>query len=150
MNAVLFDKKTQEDSLERRYFITNMPTWGGARIAHAIRSHWIVENGLHWTLDVVFDEDRSRKRVGNAAENYSRLMRVIMNLLKKGRQRPGFDKPLIRKRKLAAWNTSELERILFDLPSENNSIEHFTPLFSFCHIPNASALAPPGFPAGLL
>ena len=53
-----------------------------ARIAYAIRSHWAVENGLHWALDVVFDEDRSRKRVGNTAENYSRLMRVVMSLLK--------------------------------------------------------------------
>lgn len=115
-----FNKKTQEESIEKRYFITNMPRGEVARIAHAIRSHWAVENGLHWTLDVVFDEDRSRKRVGNAAENYSRLMRVVMSLLKRDRQRPGFDKPLRRKRKLAAWNTAELERILFGLPGENN------------------------------
>ena len=69
---------------------------------------------------MVFDEDRSRIRVGNAAENYSRLMRVVMSLLKKDRQRPGFDKPLRRKRKLAAWNTEELERILFGLTGETN------------------------------
>lgn len=69
---------------------------------------------------ILDDEDRSRKRVGNAAENYSRLMRVVMSLLKRDRQRPGFDKPLRRKRKLAAWNTVELERILFGLPGENN------------------------------
>ncbi len=89
-----------------------------ARIAQAIRSLWSVENSLHWALDVVFDEDRSRKRVGNAAENYSRLMRVVMSLLKRDRQRPGYDKPLRRKHKLAGWKTEEQERILFGLPGE--------------------------------
>ena len=79
-----FNQKTQEESIEKRYFITNLPRGEVARIAYAIRSQWVVENGLHWTLDVVFDEDRSRKR------------------------------------KPAAWNTAELERILFGLPGENN------------------------------
>lgn len=115
-----FHKKTREESIEKRYFITNMPRGEVGRIAHAIRSHWAVENALHWALDVVFDEDRSRKRVGNAAENDSRLMRVVMSLLKRDRMRPGYDKPLRRKRKLAAWKTEELERILFGLPGENN------------------------------
>lgn len=120
MSTFLLRAEKQEESIEKRYFITNLPRGEVARIAHAIRSHWVVENGFHWALDVVFDEDRSRKRVGNAAENYSRLMRVVMSLLKRDRQRPGFDKPLRRKRKLATWNTAELERILFGLPGENN------------------------------
>ena len=70
--------------------------------------------------DEVLNEDRSRKRVGNAAENYSRLMRVVMSLLIKDLQRPGFNKPLWRKRKPAAWNTEVSERILFGLPGETN------------------------------
>ena len=106
MSTFLLREEKQEVSIEKRYFITNLPLGEVARIAHAIRSHWVVENGFHWTLDVVFDEDRSLMRVGNAA-NYSRLMRVVMSLLKRNRQRPGFDKPLRRKRKLAAWNTAE-------------------------------------------
>ncbi len=114
----VLNKKTREESNEKRYFITNMPRGEVARIAQAIRSHWSVENSLHGALDVVFDEDRSRKRAGNAAENYSRLMREVMSLLKRDRQRPGYDKPLRRKRKLAAWKTEELERILFGLPGE--------------------------------
>lgn len=118
MERRAFNKKTQEESIEKRYFITNIPRGEVAHIAYAIRSHWIIENGLHWTLDVVFDEDRSRKREGNAAENFSRFRRVVISLLKQDRQRPGFDKPLRRKRKLAAWNTQELERIHFGLPGE--------------------------------
>ena len=102
------------------HLIIDIPRDEVACIAYAIRSHWAVENELHQTLDVVFDEDRSRKRVGNTAENYSRLMRVVMSLLIKNLQRPGFNKPLRRKRKPAVWNTEVLERILFGLPGETN------------------------------
>ena len=71
MSTFLLREEKQEVSIEKRYFITNLPRDEVARIAHAIRSHWVVENGFYWTLDMVYDEDRSRKRVGNAAENYS-------------------------------------------------------------------------------
>ena len=47
-----------------------------------IRLHWVVENKLHWTLDVAFCEDTSRKRAGNAAQNYSGLLKIALNLLK--------------------------------------------------------------------
>jgi predicted transposase YbfD/YdcC len=47
-----------------------------------IRSHWHIENKLHWTLDVAFSEDASRKRTGNAAQNFSVLMKIALNLLK--------------------------------------------------------------------
>jgi len=47
-----------------------------------IRSHWHIENKLHWTLDVAFSEDASRKRIGNAAQNFSVLMKIALNLLK--------------------------------------------------------------------
>jgi predicted transposase YbfD/YdcC len=41
-----------------------------------------VENKLHWTLDVAFSEDASRKRMGNAAQNYSILLKIALNLFK--------------------------------------------------------------------
>ena len=47
-----------------------------------VRSHWHIENKLHWTLDVAFSEDTSRKRIGNAAQNFSVLMKIALNLLK--------------------------------------------------------------------
>jgi predicted transposase YbfD/YdcC len=47
-----------------------------------IRSHWAIENKLHWTLDVAFSEDASRKRIGNSAQNFSILNKVALNLLK--------------------------------------------------------------------
>ncbi len=47
-----------------------------------VHSHWAVENKLHWTLDVAFSEDASRKRARNATQNYSILLKIALNLLK--------------------------------------------------------------------
>ena len=51
-------------------------------IAHAIRSHWSVENSLHWVLDVTFKEDRSRIRMGHGPENMTLLRKLCVNLIK--------------------------------------------------------------------
>jgi hypothetical protein len=47
-----------------------------------VRGHWGIENGLHWSLDVVFGEDQARMRLGNAAENFSILRRLALNLFR--------------------------------------------------------------------
>jgi len=64
-----------------RYYISSL-----AINAHAfnrlIRSHWNIENQLHWSLDVVFGEDQSRKRIRNAAQNFSTIRKIVLNLLK--------------------------------------------------------------------
>jgi len=75
---------TQEQR-ERRYFISSIDTLDAQRMLERVRGHWGVENGLHWTLDVSFDEDRRRIRQGHAAENFSRLSRIALNLLKRER-----------------------------------------------------------------
>jgi predicted transposase YbfD/YdcC len=49
---------------------------------HRIRLHWGIENKLHWVLDVAFGEDLSRNRAGHAAQNFSLLNRIALNLLK--------------------------------------------------------------------
>jgi len=67
---------------ERRYFISSLDGTNAKRAAHAIRTHWGIENSVHWILDVAFDEDRCRVREGNAAENMSLLRRIALNLLK--------------------------------------------------------------------
>jgi hypothetical protein len=48
-----------------------------------IRSHWSVENNLHWTLDIVFGEDEQRKRANHAAKNFAIVKKITLNLLKK-------------------------------------------------------------------
>jgi predicted transposase YbfD/YdcC len=68
-------------SPERRYYITTLPS-DPQRIGQAIRHHWSVENRMHWVLDMAFDEDRSRVRVRNAAQNLAIVRRIAMNLLR--------------------------------------------------------------------
>jgi len=64
-----------------RYYISSLEQ--EAKLFNkAIREHWSIENKLHWTLDVAFGEDTSRKRIGNSAQNFSILLKIALNLLK--------------------------------------------------------------------
>ena len=69
-------------STERRYFISSHSGKQAQKLATLIRNHWRVENELHWTLDVSFNEDQCRVRIENAAENLSRIRRISLILLK--------------------------------------------------------------------
>lgn len=69
-------------STERRYYISSHTGTDAAAMAGAIRGHWGIENRLHWQLDVSFGEDDSRLRMGDGAQNFSRVRRVVLNLLK--------------------------------------------------------------------
>lgn len=71
-----------EESSERRYYISSLDGSDAARVAALVRGHWGIENRLHWTLDMAFREDDCRVRTGHAAENFSRLRRIALNLLK--------------------------------------------------------------------
>ena len=64
------------------YYISSLEA-DAALIAHSIRSHWTVENSLHWVLDVTFKEDQSRIRMGHGPENMALLRRLCVNLLKR-------------------------------------------------------------------
>jgi predicted transposase YbfD/YdcC len=75
------NKASGEKQAEVRYYISSLAA-DAARFNQHIRSHWGIENHLHWTLDVVFHEDQSRKRAGHAAENFALLTRLALNLLK--------------------------------------------------------------------
>jgi predicted transposase YbfD/YdcC len=67
--------------------------WGrNLNIKKNIRSHWGVENKLHWTLDVGFSEDASRKRNKNEVQNYSVLLKIALNLLKKQKNKELLEK----------------------------------------------------------
>lgn len=69
-------------SIERRYFISSLSGIDAETMGRMIRSHWGIENKLHWTLDVSFGEDNCRIRKDFGAENFSRLRRIALNLLK--------------------------------------------------------------------
>ena len=69
-------------TVQRRYYISSLDGRDAERLLALVRGHWSIENQLHWSLDVQFGEDDRRIRQGNAAEIYSRLCRVALNLLK--------------------------------------------------------------------
>jgi len=85
-------------STERCYYINSLPA-DAERIARAARSHWEVENRLHWCLDVQFNEDQSRVRTGHAANNLAVVRHIVMNLIRLNSTRKGSIKT---KRLLAA------------------------------------------------
>ncbi len=71
-------------SVELSYYISSLDARHTAgQLAGYIRGHWSIENNLHWQLDVNFNEDQSRIRKDHGAENFSRLSRIALNLLKR-------------------------------------------------------------------
>jgi len=74
-----FIKKTGENQEETRYYITSLTDV--EKIAKAIRSHWGVENKVHWCLDMVFGEDSSSKREKFAAQNFSLINKIALNCI---------------------------------------------------------------------
>ncbi len=76
-----YHKATGKTEREIRYYITSLKP-DAVRLNRAIRQHWGIENKLHWALDVSFGEDLDRKRAGHAAQNFSLLNRIALNLLK--------------------------------------------------------------------
>jgi predicted transposase YbfD/YdcC len=77
-----------------------------------IREHWSIENQLHWHLDVSFDEDRCRTKMGNGAENHNTLRKIALQILQQKQ-----DKHSIKeKRKKAGWNNQYLIEIIKNVP----------------------------------
>jgi predicted transposase YbfD/YdcC len=95
---------------DTRYFIASTHLTA-ERAGHAVRGHWLVENALHWTLDVVFNDDQSRLRKGHGAHNMAIVRHFAINLV-----RTVNDKRSIKlRRKKAGWNPQYLASILGDL-----------------------------------
>jgi len=98
-----------EVSQERHYYISSLPGRDAAEMSRKIRSHWGVENRLHWCLDVQMNEDACRIRQGHAAENFSRLRRMALNQLKKDKT---IKLGLRGKSKACSWDHDVLIQIL--------------------------------------
>jgi predicted transposase YbfD/YdcC len=110
--AMIEEKREIKDkiSTERRFFISSLPA-DAKQIASSVRAHWLVENALHWTLDVVFNEDGSRIRKKNAGQNMALMRHIVVNML--GNAKKCYkDVGLKALRKKAAWGDSTLDLIL--------------------------------------
>ena len=114
LRGVIAKESTREvngkKSVERRYYISSLDRrTKAARLAACIRGHWSVENNLHWQLDVSFNEDQRRLRKGHGAENFSRLCRISLNLLKNEKTAKC---GIANKRKKCGWDNNYVLKVL--------------------------------------
>ncbi len=88
---------------ETRFYITSLTLLANA-VGPMIRSHWMVENGLHWVLDMIFRDDECRVRTDNAPFNLAIVKHIALNVLRTGKAKNS----LRMRRKVAAWDENAL------------------------------------------
>lgn len=103
-----FKNGDRETETMTRFYITSLDD-EPKELLHYIRTHWEIENKLHWRLDIAFREDESRKRKDNAAENFAILRKIVLNLLRNDKSKKV---GLKSKRLIAGWDYSYLESLL--------------------------------------
>lgn len=94
---------------ETRYFISNLSASNPNKVEHAVRAHWAIENNLHWVLDLAFDEDSNRTRIGYSAANLAVIRHIALNLIKSEKTA----KVGVKTRRLmAGWDNEYLLKII--------------------------------------
>jgi len=111
MKAVVVVESTREigDKIERetRFYITSLILLASL-LGPIVRSHWAIENSLHWVMDMVFRDDESRIRTDHAPANFTTIKHMAYNMI---RRAPGNDSLRLR-RKIAAWDDDFLASII--------------------------------------
>ena len=105
--ATLVCVRNGKETADTRYYISSLEV-GVKQFGHAVRSHWGIENGCHWSLDIIYREDQSRIRDEHMRENFAWLNRLTLSLLK---QHPGKDSTIM-KRRGCGWNEDFLLEVL--------------------------------------
>lgn len=110
----------ERTSTERAYYISSLPA-DAERLALAIRSHWEVENRLHWCLDVQFGDDYARGRIGHIAHNLALVRHMALNLIRLDSS----IKTSIKTKRLLAATSDEFRAALlgFEAPDEDEDEE---------------------------
>ena len=99
-----------EVTVHERYVLTSLTDAETLSYAYAVRSHWGIENSLHWILDVALSEDRSRAKTDHAQANLVTLRHLALNQLK---QEKTFKASVKAKRMRAGWDDNYLLRVLY-------------------------------------
>jgi len=111
LNAVVMVESTREIGArtehETRFYISSL-TAPADTIAPIVRSHWAVENSLHWVMDMVFRDDECRLRTDHAPANFATIKHMAHNLLR----RPNIKDSLRMRRKVAAWDDDFLASLI--------------------------------------
>ena len=111
LNAVVVVESTREtgDKIERetRFYITSLML-AATLLGPIVRSHWAIENSLHWVLDMVFRDDECRLRTDHAPANFTTLKHMAHNLIRKDQTKAS----LRLKRKIAAWDDDFLASLI--------------------------------------
>jgi predicted transposase YbfD/YdcC len=105
--ATLVCVRDGKETIETRYYISSLAV-SVKQFAHAVRSHWGIENSCHWCLDMTYREDESRIREPHLRENFAWLNRFTLSLLK---QHPGKDSIAMRRR-ACGWSHEFLMEVL--------------------------------------
>lgn len=108
VRSEIYQKKTQHKSESTRYYISSTDAQP-QQMAQDIRSHWSIENNLHWNLDVIFKEDLQLKRKGNSTENFNMIIKLALGLIDADQTKKK-SKPL--KRLIASLDDNYREKIL--------------------------------------
>ena len=119
IGMALSDRETHGKSQqEMRYFIISHSNDVYA-FGHAVRTHWRIENNLHWVLDVAFGEDASRIHKDHAPQNMAVMRHMALNLLPRDQTHTG---SIRTKRLCAGWNDGYLETLLTALGNDMNEV----------------------------
>lgn len=110
--ATLVCNRNGHETSDTRYYISSLPM-GVKQFAHAVRSHWGIENSCHWSLDMTYREDESRIRDQHMRENFAWLNRFTLSLLKQHTSKDS----IVMKRRSCGWNDDFLLEVLTGNPT---------------------------------
>ena len=121
VKSIIMTRNTREisgeKSVQEKYYISNK-IMNAKEVSNIVRKHWQIENNLHWTLDVYFNEDLSTSRKNNSIHNLSLLRKICFNLIKLD---DSIKRKEINKRMMAYnYDLNNLKRLIFEIYPNTN------------------------------